>query len=87
MVLVLILECNKKYIWDIFTIVQIGNWQDQITAHMAVGWYSMLSQRNLQKFLNAYWYFKSNSADMKYLPGSGSHASVVSDAVVSFIAN
>ena len=30
-----------------------------------------------------YWY----CADMKYLPGSGNHASVVSDAVVSFIAN
>ena len=67
MVLVLILECNKKYIWDIFTIVQIGNWQDQIT-HMAVGWYSTFSndKRNLQKFLNAG--TLSNSHGMKYLP-------------------
>ena len=67
--------------------MQIGNWQDQITAHMAVGWYSMFSndKRNLQKFLNTG--TLSNSHGMKYLPGSGSHASVVSDAVVSFIAN
>ena len=66
MSLVLIWECNKKNIRDIFTIVQIGNWQDQITAHMAVGWYSMFSndKRNLQKFLNTG--TLSNSDDMKY---------------------